>query len=384
MPQMRIVVAPQEFKGSLTAVQAAQAIAEGLRRVLPDAALDLAPMADGGPGTVDAVVTSKGGRRMTASAHDALGRPVEGLWGLIDGDTAVIEMAAASGLVLLRPEERDPRVASTYGTGEVIRAALDGGCRRVIVGMGGSATNDGGAGVVQALGVRLLDEAGRDLPPGGAALARLARIDMSGLDARIQRTEVLAATDVFNPLCGPTGASQVYGPQKGATPKVAEELDGALRHYAAVIERELDMQVLDLEGAGAAGGLGARLVAFLNAKIVPGAELVAEAVGLREKLAVADLAITGEGRLDVQTSFGKAPWEVARLAREQRLPVIAFVGSLREEDRPALGDAFDAVLRIVEGPMAVEEAMARGAELLAAAAEEAARSGPIGEALRGT
>jgi glycerate kinase len=383
MAEMRIVVAPQEFKGSLSAVQAAEAIAEGVGRVLPDAVLDLAPMADGGPGTVDAVVAAKGGRHMRAAAHDPLGRPLEALWGLIDGDTAVTEMAAASGLVLLRPDERDPRIASTYGTGEVIRAALDAGCRRVIVGMGGSATNDGGAGVGQALGVRLLDEAGHDLPPGGAALARLGRIDVSGLDPRLRWTEVLAATDVFNPLCGPKGASQVYGPQKGATPEVAEELDAALRHYAAVMERELSVKVLDLEGAGAAGGLGAGLVAFLKAEIVPGAQLVAEAVGLREKLAVADLVVTGEGRLDVQTSFGKAPWEVARLARERRLPVIAFVGSLREGDRPALGDAFDAVLRIVEGPMAVEEAMARGAELLAAAAEKAARSGPIAEILRG-
>jgi glycerate kinase len=380
---MRIVVAPQELKGSLTAVQAAQAIAEGLRRALPDAALDLVPMADGGPGTVDAVVAAKSGQQMRAAAHDPMGRLVKAAWGLIDGETAVVEMAAASGLVLLQSGERDPRVASTHGTGEVIRAALDTGCRRVIVGMGGSATNDGGAGVAQALGLRLLDDAAHDLPPGGAALARLAHIDVSRLDPRLSRTEVLAATDVFNPLCGPEGASHVYGPQKGATPQVAEELDAALRHYAAVIEHDLGVQVLDLEGAGAAGGLGAGLIAFLKAKIVPGAQLVAEAVGLREKLAAADLVITGEGRLDVQTSFGKAPWEVARLARERGLPVVALVGSLKEGDRPGLGEAFDAVVCISQGSMAVEEAMARGAELLAAAAEEAARTGPIGKALGG-
>jgi glycerate kinase len=201
---MKIVVAPQEFKGSLSAVQAAQAMAEGLRRVLPDAALVLVPMADGGPGTVEAVVAAaENGRRMTAAAHDALGRPLEAVWGIIDENTAVIEMAAASGLTLLTEDERDPRIASTYGTGELVRAALDAGCRRIIVGIGGSATNDGGAGMAQALGARLLDDAGQDLPPGGAALARLGRIDASGLDPRLGQCRVLAASDVFNPLCGP-------------------------------------------------------------------------------------------------------------------------------------------------------------------------------------
>jgi len=381
---MKIVIAPQEFKGSLSAVQAAQAMAEGLRRALPDATLALVPMADGGPGTVEAMVAAaENGRRMTAAAHDALGRPLAAAWGIIDEDTAVIEMAAASGLTLLTEDERDPRIASTCGTGELVRAALDAGCRRIIVGIGGSATNDGGAGMAQALGARLLDDAGQDLQPGGAALARLGRIDASGLDPRLGQCRVLAASDVFNPLCGPQGASLVYGPQKGATPAVAQELDAALRHYAQVIERDLGVRVLDLAGAGAAGGLGAGLVAFLGAELVPGAQLVAEAVGLRQKLAGADLALTGEGRLDAQTSFGKAPWEVARLARDCGLPVIAIAGSLAEDYRPALDETFDAVVAITPRAMSVQEAMAQGAKLVADAAEAVARLLLVGQRLGG-
>jgi glycerate kinase len=381
---MKIVIAPQEFKGSLSAVQAAQAMAEGLRRALPDATLALVPMADGGPGTVEAMVAAaENSRRMTAAAHDALGRPLDAGWGIIDEDTAVIEMAAASGLTLLTEDERDPRIASTYGTGELVRAALDAGCRRIIVGIGGSATNDGGAGMAQALGARLLDDAGQDLPPGGAALARLSRIDASGLDPRFGQCRLLAASDVFNPLCGPQGASLVYGPQKGATPAVAQELDAALNHYAQVIERDLGVRVLDLAGAGAAGGLGAALVAFLGAELVPGAQLVAEAVGLRQKLAGADLALTGEGRLDAQTSFGKAPWEVARLARDCGLPVIAIAGSLAEDWGPALDEAFDAVVAITPRAMSVQEAMAQGAKLVADAAEGVARLLLVGQRLGG-
>jgi glycerate kinase len=381
---MKIVIAPQEFKGSLSAVQAAQAMAEGLRRALPDATLALVPMADGGPGTVEAMVAAaENGRRMTAAAHDALGRPLAAAWGIIDEDTAVIEMAAASGLTLLTEDERDPRIASTYGTGELVRAALDAGCRRIIVGIGGSATNDGGAGMAQALGARLLDDAGQDLPPGGAALASLGRIDVSGLDHRLGQCQLLAASDVFSPLCGPQGASLVYGPQKGATPAVAQELDAALRHYAQVIERDLGVRVLDLAGAGAAGGLGAGLVAFLGTELVPGAQLVAEAVGLRQKLAGADLALTGEGRLDAQTSFGKAPWEVARLARSCGLPVIAIAGSLAEDWGPALGEAFDAVVTITPRAMSVQEAMAQGAKLVADAAEGVARLLLVGQRLGG-
>ena len=378
---MRVVIAPQEFKGSLTAVQATQAIADGLRRALPDAELVLVPMADGGPGTVEAVVTAKGGRGLKTAVRGPLGSPVEATWGIIDGDTAVIEMAAASGLVLVPEGQRDPRVASTYGTGQIIAAALAAGCHRVIVGMGGSATNDGGAGVAQALGARLLDDAGQDLPPGGAALARLARIDVSGLDRRLRQARLLAATDVFNPLCGPQGASAVYGPQKGATPELVRELDAALAHYAAIIERDLRVRVLEVAGAGAAGGLGAGLVAFLGAEIVPGAKLVAEAVGLEQRMSGADLVIAGEGRLDAQTGFGKAPWEVARLAREARAPVIAIAGAVREDCGPELLDAFDAVATILPPGVPPQEAMARAGELLDAVAEQVGRLLALGRRL---
>ena len=378
---MRVVIAPQEFKGSLTAVQATQAIADGLRRALPDAELVLVPMADGGPGTVEAVVTAKGGRWLKTAVRGPLGSPVEAAWGIIDGDTAVIEMATASGLVLVPEGQRDPRVASTYGTGQIIAAALAAGCHRVIVGMGGSATNDGGAGVAQALGARLLDDAGQDLPPGGAALARLARIDVSGLDRRLRQARLLAATDVFNPLCGPQGASAVYGPQKGATPELVRELDAALAHYAAIIERDLRVRVLEVAGAGAAGGLGAGLVAFLGAEIVPGAKLVAEAVGLEQRMSGADLVIAGEGRLDAQTGFGKAPWEVARLAREARAPVIAIAGAVREDCGPELLDAFDAVATILPPGVPPQEAMARAGELLDAVAEQVGRLLTLGRRL---
>ena len=380
---MRIVIASQEFKGSLTAVEATAAIGDGLRRAMPDAELALVPMADGGPGTVEAVVTAKGGRWQKTIARGPLGEPIEAAWGIVDGDTAVIEMAAASGLVLLPESRRDPRVTSTYGTGQLVVAALDAGCRRIIVGMGGSSTNDGGAGVAQALGAHLLDDAGRELPPGGAALARLARIDVSKLDPRVRQAQVFAATDVLNPLCGPEGASAIYGPQKGATSKIVRELDAALAHYAAVIQRDLGVQVLAAAGAGAAGGLGAGLVAFLGAEIVPGAKLVAETVGLQQQMAGADLVIAGEGRLDAQTGFGKAPWEVARLGREAGVPVIAIAGALREDCGPALLAAFDAVATILPPGVPPQEAMAHGGELLAAVAEQVGRLLTLGRRLEG-
>lgn len=371
---MRVVIAPQEFKGSLTAAQAAVAMAEGVRRVLPKAELDLVPMADGGPGTVEAMVAARGGRLMRAPAHDPLGRPLEAAWGLLDEETAVIEMAAAAGLSLLREEERDPRLTTTYGVGDLIRAALDAGCRRLIVGIGGSATNDGGAGLAQALGARLLDEKGGELPSGGAALARLARIDASGLDPRLRECRVLVASDVGNPLVGPEGASAVYGPQKGATPTMVEELDAALRRYAQVVERDLGLRVAQAPGAGAAGGLGAGLMAFLGAEMRSGFALVAEVVGLRERLQGAHLVLTGEGRLDAQTAYGKTALGVARLAKEGGAPVVvAVVGGLGEGWRRALEEGIDAVVSIAPGPLTLAEAMADAATLVADAAEQAVR-----------
>lgn len=361
---MRIVIAPQEYKGTLTAPEAAAAMAEGARRALPDAELTIIPLADGGPGTVEAIVGAASGSIRLARVQGPMLTPVDAAWGMLDDETAVIEMASAAGLVLVPEAERDPRVASTYGVGELVRAALDAGCRQIIVGLGGSATNDGGAGMAQALGVRLLDAEQRELPPGGAALARLDRIEASGLDSRVAAVNVLGATDVRNPLCGPEGASVVYGPQKGASPEIARELDAALRHYAEVIERDLALSVTDVPGAGAAGGLGAGLIAFLRASIRPGIDVIAEAVRLPQRIRGADVVLTGEGRLDGQTAFGKTVAGVARLAVAEGVPVIAVPGSL--------GDGWESVRALFA---AVEAASGEGeaSERLTAAVERALR-----------
>ncbi len=372
--RLRILAAPQEFKGTLTARQAAEAMAEGARRAVPDARIDVLPLADGGPGTVDAIVEGAGGRILTTAVQDPLGRPVDARWGLLDDPdlVGVIEMAAAAGLSLLAAGERDPRVTSTYGVGQLVLAALDAGCRRLIVGLGGSATNEGGAGMAAALGARFLDTGGHDLPPGGAALARLERIDVAGLDPRLSDCHTTAASDVSNPLCGSEGASFVYGPQKGASPDVALELDDALRRYGEIAERDLGVAVLEAPGAGAAGGLGAGLIAFLRAELRPGLAVVAEAVGLRQRLQDADLLVTGEGRLDGQTGFGKTVAGAARLAAECGVPVLVVPG--------ALGPGWEKILPLVDGvepivgsAATLEDALARPAELLAMTTQRALR-----------
>jgi len=371
---MRIVVAPQEFKGSLTAVQAAAAIATGLTRVLPDTMVEQVPLADGGPGTVAAVVAAAGGELRTVACRDPLGRPIAGAFGLVDGGrTAVVEMAAAAGLTLLRPEERDARRASTEGVGDLIRAAVGAGARRIVVGLGGSATNDGGSGMARALGVRFLDAHGHELPPGGAALLHLARVDIAGLDPRLRDVEVIGATDVRNPLCGPEGASAVYGPQKGATPAEVAELDAALRHYADVLRRDLGVDVAEQPGAGAAGGLGAALVAFLGARLRSGFELVAEVVHLEPRLVGADLVITGEGRLDGQSLFGKTTVGVARLARRHAVPVVALCGGLGDGWEQALAEGLTAAWSIAPGPATLADLEAGAAALLASTATQVAR-----------
>jgi glycerate 2-kinase len=357
---MRILIAPQEYKGTLTAPEAAAAIADGTRRAMPDAELVFLPLADGGPGTVEAIVGATGGSFRTTTVRGALGEAVVARWGLLPDNTAVIEMAAAAGLTLVPEAQRDPRVATTYGVGQLIIAALDAGARSIIIGLGGSATNDGGAGMAQALGARLLDASGDDLPPGGAALTQLDRIDFSAIDGRLAQTQVLGATDVRNVLCGPEGASIVYGPQKGATPAIAQELDAALSHYADVIQRDLGTAVADVPGAGAAGGLGAGLIAFLRAQIRSGIDVVAEAVHLADRMRDADVVLTGEGRLDNQTAYGKTVAGVARIAGEQRVPVIALPGSL--------GEGWESVRNLFA---VVEEASGEGsaAERLSSAAE---------------
>ena len=363
---MRILVAPQEFKGSLTAHEAASSITRGISAALPDAEITQLPLADGGPGTVDVLVHATNGAVRQAPAHDPLGRPISAHWGVLgDGRTAVIEMAAASGLVLLREDELDPTRTTTMGTGELLLAAFDAGFRRIIVGMGGSATNDGGAGLAQALGVRLLKDNRQDLPPGGAALSSLHEIDVSRLDPRVANTEVLAATDVQNPLCGEEGASIIYGPQKGASAAVARQLDAALGHYAEVIEQQLEIGFADVPGAGAAGGLGAGLIAFCGASIEAGFDIVAEAVRLHKAIERADIVITGEGRLDRQSSFGKTTAGVSRLARAARTPVVALAGAIDQDAQ----NMFDAAFALSPDLAPPADAQTRAEELLSTLAE---------------
>lgn len=381
---MRIILAPDSYKGSLSAVEVAAAMERGIAAVFPQAEVVSLPVADGGEGTVEALVAATRGRFVTQEVASPLGEPVMARWGILgDGATAVIEMAAASGLPLVPPGRRNPLLASSRGTGELIRAALDAGLRRMIIGIGGSATNDGGAGMARALGVRFLDEEGAELPEGGAALARLARVDLGGLDPRLAETSIRVACDVTNPLCGENGASAVYGPQKGATPAMVRELDRALLHYSRVVERATGREVSAQPGSGAAGGMGAGLRYFTDASLLPGVGIVLDAVGFAGALERADLVITGEGCSDAQTAHGKAPVGVARLAREQGVPVICLSGGLGAGGDQLLEQGIDALLGIVSGPMALEECMARAADLVEAATGRICRLLRLGGELGG-
>ena len=325
---MKIVVAPNSFKGSLSAAQAAAAIARGVREAAPDAEVIEIPVADGGEGTVDALVSAREGTYQEVEVEGPLGDPVRATYGLIEGGrTGVVELASASGLTLIPVERRDPRRASTFGFGQLLEAVRRQGVTSIIAGIGGSATNDGGAGMAQALAYRLVDAAGHDLARGGAALAHLERIDRSRFDQGWRSVRVRVACDVTNPLTGPQGATYIYGPQKGAGAHAVRELDQALAHLAVVIERDLGKEVAEIPGAGAAGGAGAGLVAFLDARLVKGAPLVVGASGFDEALLGARLVITGEGRVDGQTEFGKAPGEVARRAKSAGIPTLLLAGS---------------------------------------------------------
>lgn len=371
----RIIIAPDSFKESLSAPEVAAAIAAGIKRVLPRAETVAVPMADGGEGLTTTLVAATGGREITATVTGPLGEPVQAVWGLLgDGSTAVVEMAQASGLPLVPREKRNPLVTTTYGTGELIRRALEAGCRKLIVGIGGSATNDGGAGMAQALGVKLLDAQGQEIAPGAAGLEHLERIDMTGLDPRVKKVEILVACDVDNPLCGPRGASAVYGPQKGATPEMVPRLDAALANMADVVARDLQMEVKDLPGAGAAGGLGAGLVAFLGASLRRGIELVMEAVDLDGILAAgADLVITGEGEINRQTAYGKVPAGVAGIAGKYGIPVVALVGSIGEGADAVYDHGIQSFMSIVPRPVPLAYCLENAATLLADAAERLVR-----------
>ena len=370
---MKVVIAPDSFKESLSAAEVAAAIARGWARVFPDAELLLRPMADGGEGTVDVLLSSLGGERHERQVPGPLGTPVMAHWGLLADGSAAIEVASASGLHLLEPAQRDVCRASSRGSGELMLAALDAGARRIIVGLGGSATNDGGAGLLQALGVRLLDQRGAEIGPGGAALAALARIDISTLDARLQQVEVLVAVDVNNPLCGPKGASAVFGPQKGASPYDVDLLDSALAHFARCASQTLGQDCRDFPGVGAAGGLGFALKAFLGATFCPGIELVADVTGLAQAVRGADLLITGEGRLDSQTLHGKTPVGVAAVAQQAGVPVLAIAGSLGRDYQALYTAGIEAAFSLVPGPMPLQQAMSQAAAELEARSCDLAR-----------
>ncbi|MDP1831735.1 MAG: glycerate kinase [Geothrix sp.] len=381
---MRIIVAPDSFKGSLSALNAAGAMARGIHAVFPDAEVLQVPIADGGEGTVEALVAATGGRLMHTDVRGPLGEPVRAHWGISgDGATAFLEMAAASGLLLVPAERRDPRITSTFGTGELMKAALDAGLWKLVIGLGGSATNDGGTGMARALGVRFLDAAGRDLPEGGAALSRLARMDLSGLDPRLAGASILVACDVDNQLCGSRGASAVYGPQKGATPAMVAELDAALGVFAEVAARATGRDVALLPGAGAAGGLGAGLLFFTPASLRPGVSIVLETTGFETLVQGADLVITGEGRTDAQTAMGKAPLGVAAVAQRHGVPVICLSGGLGEGADDLLAHGIDALASTVPQPMTLEACMAQGAALVEAATTRVCRLVKVGMALRG-
>jgi glycerate kinase len=371
---IRIGIAPDSFKGSLTALEAAERIAAGLRRACPGLQTVLVPMADGGEGTALTIAEATGGRMARRTVSDPLGRPVKAAFGLSgDGKTAVVEMAAASGLVLLKPRERNPMHTTTRGTGELMRAALKLGVRRLLVGIGGSATNDGGMGMARALGVRLLDGRGREVPEGGRGLARVRRIDLSRRLPALDTVTVEVACDVDNPLAGPRGAAQVYAPQKGASPAMVRELDDGLRNLAAVIRQDLGVDVLETPGAGAAGGLGAGLMAFCGGTLRPGIDMVIDAVGLERRLKGCDLVVTGEGRMDSQTVFGKTPAGVARVARRLGLPVLAICGSLGKGFEAVHDIGIAACFAALERPLTEEELPTEGPAMLERCAAQVGR-----------
>lgn len=375
----KIVLAPQGFKESLTGMEIAEAMSIGVKRVWPDTEIVMVPVADGGDGTLQSLVDCSGGEVRTATVEDAIGRPIEAEWGALgNGTTAVIEMANAAGLARLTPEEHDVRNASTYGVGQLFIVALDAGFTDFIVGIGGSATNDGGAGMIQSMGGKLTDKEGNELPRGGAALANLANIDVSGLDPRMADANVVVACDVNNPLCGPTGASAIFGPQKGATPEDIQELDAALGNFARVIAKDLHTDIAEIPGAGASGGLGAGLMGFFSARLRLGADIVLEAVNIEEHLKDADLVIVGEGQFDRSTVFNKSPVAVAQRAKKNGTPVIGIAGSLGAGYGEVHEHGIDAVFSLVNRPMSLSAAMDDTKRLVAIAAEEACRAIALG------
>jgi glycerate kinase len=367
---MKIVICPDSFKESLSAREVCDCIERGLKKANSKFKIEKIPLADGGEGTVAALVLATNGRSFKCRVRDPLGKRIWARYGILgDGRTAIIEMAAASGLALVPREKRNPLVTTTYGTGEIIAKALDCRCRKIIIGIGGSATVDGGAGMAQALGARLLDGKGREIGFGGGEIEKVEKIDLKFMDKRIATTEFIIASDVRNPLLGHRGAAQVYGPQKGATPEMVERLERGLSHFAQVIRNELSISVENMPGSGAAGGMGAGLYAFLGAKMDSGVELVMRIAGLEHRIKKADLVITGEGRLDRQTFYGKAVMGVIKMAKKYRIPVICTAGSIMPETKNLYRLGVKGLFSITPMPMSLEEVMRKSRSLLINASE---------------
>jgi len=371
---MKVLIAPDSFKESLSALEVARNIELGIKKVTPETTCFLLPMADGGEGTVQSLVDATEGQIIQARVHDPLMRKINRYYGMLgDGKTAIIEMASASGLGLLKEDERNPYITTTFGTGELIISALDQGCKEIMIGIGGSATNDGGMGMATALGVKFLDEHGDEVEQGGKQLIRIRNIDTSGMIAGLENVRIIIASDVSNPLTGKNGASTVYGPQKGASSDQVKALDTGLDHYGNLIEEKFGMNVKSVPGSGAAGGLGAGLMTFLNAKMKPGFEIVKEITNLEEHIKDVDLVITGEGKIDFQTQYGKTPFGVAMTAKKYDKPVIAIVGSIGENISVLYKKGFDSILSIIEKPCTLEYAMKHASALIQNAAERSMR-----------
>ncbi|MCA1178108.1 MULTISPECIES: glycerate kinase [unclassified Pantoea] len=379
---MKIVIAPDSYKESLSALEVAAAIEAGFSEIFPDAEYVKIPVADGGEGTVEAMVAATQGSIVRLTVTGPLGAPVEAFYGLSgDERSAFIEMAAASGLELVPAAQRDPLITNSYGTGELIKNALDRGVEHIIIGIGGSATNDGGSGMMQALGARLLDQQGNEIAFGGGALPQLARIEIDQLDKRIQQCRIEVACDVTNPLTGEEGASAIFGPQKGATPELVKQLDKALAHYAEIIHRDLDIDVMHIAGGGAAGGMGAALHAFCQAELRRGIEIVTEALGLADQVKDADLVITGEGRIDSQTINGKVPIGVAKVAKQFNKPVIGIAGSLTADVGVVHQHGLDAVFSVLFSIGSLEDALANAAQNVRLTARNVAATIKLGQEL---
>ncbi len=366
---MKIVIAPDSFKGSLTALEVATAIENGLKKYDKDFVIEKVPMADGGEGTVESLVSLTDGEIITVEVKDPLMRDVKGFYGLLgDKKTAVIEMAAASGLPLLNENEKNPLITSTFGTGQLILDALDKGCKNFIIGIGGSATNDGGTGMLKALGVKFLNKDNKEIKDGAIELNHLHVIDISQFDKRIYECDIKVACDVENPLCGENGASFVFGAQKGADKDMMRVLDDSLCHYGRILEDTFNMEVINVPGAGAAGGMGAALVAVLKAKLERGIDIIIRESRLGEKLKDADLVFTGEGRIDFQTKFGKTPFGVASEASKNNIPVIAIAGSIGEGTDTLYEVGFDGIFSTMDKPMTLDDAIKNASELVKEAA----------------